>query len=33
MLSHEKNAILTQSAPGTPLGKFLRAFWTPAMTA
>jgi phthalate 4,5-dioxygenase oxygenase subunit len=33
MLSHEKNAILTQSSPGTPMGKFMRSFWTPAMTA
>ncbi|NML45061.1 Rieske 2Fe-2S domain-containing protein [Ramlibacter sp. G-1-2-2] len=33
MLSHEKNAILTQSGPDRPLGKFLRSFWTPAMTA
>ncbi len=33
MLSHEKNAILTQSGPGTPMGKFMRSFWTPAMTA
>ncbi|MDB5859943.1 MAG: putative dioxygenase, oxygenase subunit [Ramlibacter sp.] len=33
MLSHEKNALLTQSGPGTPMGKFMRAFWIPAMTA
>jgi len=33
MLSHEKNAILTQSGPDAPMGKFMRAFWTPAMTA
>src|SRR5689334_7801802 len=33
MLSHEKNAILTQSGPDAPMGKFMRAFWIPAMTA
>ena len=33
MLTHEKNALLTQTGPGTPMGKFMRAFWTPAMTA
>ena len=33
MLSHEKNALLTQTGPGTPMGRFMRSFWTPAMTA
>jgi phthalate 4,5-dioxygenase len=33
MLSHEKNAILTQSGPGKPMGRFMRSFWIPAMTA
>ena len=32
MLSHEKNALLTQCGPGTPMGSFMRSFWTPAMT-
>jgi len=33
MLSHEKNALLTQCGPGTPMGKLMRSFWIPAMTA
>ena len=33
MLSHEKNALLTQTGPGTAMGKFMRSFWIPAMTA
>jgi phthalate 4,5-dioxygenase len=33
MLSHEKNALLTQTGPGTPMGRFMRSFWTPAMAA
>jgi phenylpropionate dioxygenase-like ring-hydroxylating dioxygenase large terminal subunit len=33
MLSHEKNALLTQTGPGTPMGKLMRSFWIPAMTA
>ncbi|WP_167784767.1 Rieske 2Fe-2S domain-containing protein [Ramlibacter rhizophilus] len=33
MLSHDKNALLTQTGPGTPMGRFMRAFWIPAMTA
>jgi phthalate 4,5-dioxygenase len=32
MLSHEKNAILTQTGAGTPMGKLMRSFWIPAMT-
>ena len=32
MLSHEKNAILTQTAPDKPMGRFMRSFWIPAMT-
>lgn len=33
MLSKENNDILTQTGPGTPMGKMMRSFWTPAMTA
>jgi phenylpropionate dioxygenase-like ring-hydroxylating dioxygenase large terminal subunit len=33
MLSHEKNAILTQCGPDKPMGRFMRTFWIPAMTA
>jgi phenylpropionate dioxygenase-like ring-hydroxylating dioxygenase large terminal subunit len=33
MLSHEKNALLTQTGPGTPMGKLMRSSWIPAMTA
>jgi phthalate 4,5-dioxygenase len=33
MLSHEKNALLTQAGPGTPMGKLMRSSWIPAMTA
>ncbi len=31
MLSKENNEILTRTAPGTPMGKLMRSFWTPAM--
>ncbi|RYY60701.1 MAG: hypothetical protein EOO24_59605, partial [Comamonadaceae bacterium] len=33
MLSHDKNALLTQTGPATPMGRLMRSFWTPAMTA
>jgi len=33
MLTHEKNALLTQCGPGTPMGTLMRSFWIPAMTA
>jgi phthalate 4,5-dioxygenase len=33
MLSAEKNDLLTRCGPGTPMGRFMRAFWIPAMTA
>ena len=33
MLSHEKNAVLTQCGPQTPMGRFMRSLWIPAMTA
>jgi phenylpropionate dioxygenase-like ring-hydroxylating dioxygenase large terminal subunit len=33
MLSQEKNALLTQCGPGTPMGRLMRSFWIPAMTA
>ena len=32
MLTHEKNEILTRTGPGTPMGRLMRCFWTPAMT-
>lgn len=33
MLTHEKNELLTRTGPATRMGKFMRSFWTPAMTA
>ena len=33
MLTHEKNALLTQCGPATPMGRLMRSFWIPAMTA
>jgi phenylpropionate dioxygenase-like ring-hydroxylating dioxygenase large terminal subunit len=33
MLTAEKNALLTRTGPGTPMGRLMRAFWIPAMTA
>ena len=30
MLTSERNALLTQSGPGTPLGAFMRQYWQPA---
>lgn len=33
MLSHEKNALLTQCGPQAAMGRFMRSFWIPAMTA
>ncbi|MBU2285177.1 MAG: Rieske 2Fe-2S domain-containing protein, partial [Gammaproteobacteria bacterium] len=32
MLTQEKNDILTRTGRGTPMGKLMRTFWTPAMT-
>jgi len=32
MLTHEKNQTLTRTGPGTPMGRLMRCFWTPAMT-
>ena len=29
MLTPERNALLTQSGPGTPLGQFMRQYWQP----
>ena len=29
MLSAEKNKILTQVGPGTPMGDYLRRYWMP----
>lgn len=31
MLSQEDNDILTRVGPGTPMGEFMRRFWTPAL--
>ncbi len=31
MLSKEDNGFLTQTDPGTPMGTYLRSFWTPCM--
>lgn len=33
MLTHEKNALLTQCGPQTTMGRFMRSFWIPAMTS
>ena len=33
MLSADKNEILTRTGAGTPMGKLMRRFWIPAMTA
>ena len=33
MLSHEENALLTQTNSGTPMGDYFRRFWQPAMLA
>lgn len=32
MLTAENNRLLTQTGPDTPMGKFMRRFWIPAMT-
>ena len=32
MLSKENNDLLTRTGPGTPMGRLMRSFWTPAMT-
>ena len=29
MLSAEKNRLLTQVGPGTPMGEYLRRYWQP----
>ena len=31
MLSHEENALLTQTDAGTPMGDYFRRYWLPAM--
>lgn len=33
MLSQENNERLTRTGPGTPMGRLMRRFWIPAMTA
>ena len=31
MLSHEENALVTQTNPGTPMGQLFRRYWIPAL--
>ncbi len=31
MLSHEENALVTQTNPGTPMGQLIRRYWIPAL--
>lgn len=33
MLSQEKNEMITQSGPGTPMGDLYRSYWIPALLA
>lgn len=33
MLSSDKNELLTRTGPGTPMGRLMRCFWTPALMA
>src|SRR6266436_3633560 len=33
MITHEQNALLTQTGPGTPMGELFRRYWVPAMLA
>ena len=33
MLSQEQNDRLTQTGPGTPLGRLFRSYWIPALLA
>jgi phthalate 4,5-dioxygenase oxygenase subunit len=33
MLSAEQNALLTQTGPGTPMGRLFRSYWLPALLA
>jgi phthalate 4,5-dioxygenase oxygenase subunit len=33
MLTKEKNDLLTQTSPGTPMGKLFRCYWLPALLA
>jgi len=33
MITHEQNALLTQTGPGTPMGDLFRRYWIPAMLA
>ena len=33
MITHEQNALLTQTGPGTPMGELFRRYWIPAMLA
>jgi phthalate 4,5-dioxygenase oxygenase subunit len=33
MLSHEENALLTETSAGTPMGSYFRRYWLPALLA
>ena len=33
MLTHEENELLVRTGPGTPMGEYLRHFWTPILLA
>ncbi|HLI22777.1 MAG TPA: MarR family transcriptional regulator, partial [Stellaceae bacterium] len=33
MLSREENELLTQTGPGTPMGRLMRRYWIPALFA
>ncbi|HEX2174151.1 MAG TPA: Rieske 2Fe-2S domain-containing protein, partial [Dehalococcoidia bacterium] len=33
MLTHEENALLTRTGPETPMGQYLRRYWTPVLLA
>jgi len=33
MLRKEQNELVTQTGPGTPLGRLFRSYWTPVLLA
>jgi phthalate 4,5-dioxygenase len=33
MLRREQNELLTQTGPGSPMGRLFRAYWIPALLA
>ena len=33
MLRKEQNDLVTQTGPGTPMGRLFRSYWTPALLA